>query len=210
MAKTRKKDEERTQRSSVALLLIDVINDMRFPGAERLVRHAWPMARRIARLKARAAAAGIPSIYVNDNFGRWRSDFKRLIDYCTRSDVPGRDIARLLRPEAHDYFVLKPMHSAFFGTTLDVLLQHLGVRTVIVTGVAGNICVLFTANDAYMRGFRVYVPRDCVASNTVRENTYALAQMQTAVKATITASPRISLSEIAAERPSPGRTVKLM
>jgi nicotinamidase-related amidase len=209
MAKTKNPDD-RTKRSAVALLLIDVINDMRFPGAERLVRHALPMARKIARLKSRAAAAGIPSIYVNDNFGRWRSDFRGLIDYCTRSDVPGRDVARLLRPDPQDYFVLKPMHSAFFGTTLDVLLQHLGVRTVIVTGVAGNICVLFTANDAYMRGFRVFVPRDCVASNTVRENTYALAQMQTGVKATITASPRLALSELVTERHPNGRTVKLM
>jgi nicotinamidase-related amidase len=209
MAKTNNLDE-RTKHSPVALLLIDVINDMRFPGAERLVRHALPMARRIARLKARAAAAGIPSIYVNDNFGRWRSDFRRLIEYCTRRDVPGRDVARLLRPDPQDYFVLKPMHSAFFGTTLDVLLQHLGVHTVIVTGVAGNICVLFTANDAYMRGFRVLVPRDCVASNTVRENTYALAQMKTVVKATITASPRLSLPELAARRQSNSRTVRPM
>jgi nicotinamidase-related amidase len=200
--------DERTKRCPVALLIIDVINDMRFPGAERLVRHALPMAHKLARLKARAAAAGIPAIYVNDNFGRWRSDFNRLIEYCTQSDVPGRDIARLLRPEPHDYFVLKPMHSAFFGTTLDVLLQHLGVRTVIVTGVAGNICVLFTANDAYMRGFRVYVPRDCVASNTVRENTDALTQMRTVVKATITASPRLPLADLIAGRQMRGRTVK--
>jgi nicotinamidase-related amidase len=180
-------------RSNVALLLIDVINDMDFQGSEQLVRHAMPMARRIARLKARAVEARIPAIYVNDNFGRWRSDFQRLVEYCTTTDVPGRDVARTLRPDTHDYFVLKPMHSAFYGTTLDVLLQQLGVRSLIVTGVAGNICVLFTANDAYMRGLRVHVPEDCVASNTLRENRYALTQMETVLKATTTPSTRLSL-----------------
>ena len=183
-------------RSTVALLLIDVINDMEFEGSDQLVRHATPMARRIARLKARAAEARIPAIYVNDNFGRWRSDFRRLVEYCTTADVPGRVVARTLRPDAHDYFVLKPMHSAFYGTTLDVLLQQLGVRTLIVTGVAGNICVLFTANDAYMRGMRVFVPQDCVASNTIRENRYALKQMETVLKATTTPSTRLSLATL--------------
>jgi nicotinamidase-related amidase len=182
--------------SRVALLLIDVINDMEFEGSERLVRHANPMARRIARLKVRAAQARIPTIYVNDNFGRWRSDFRRLVEYCTTAEVPGRVVARTLRPDAHDYFVLKPMHSAFYGTTLDVLLQQLGVRTLIVTGVAGNICVLFTANDAYMRGMHVFVPEDCVASNSTRENRYALTQMETVLKAITTPSTRLSLATL--------------
>ncbi len=186
-----------TRKSRVALLLIDVINDMQFEGAERLVRHARPMARHLERLKHRAKEAGIPAIYVNDNFGRWRSDFRRLVDYCTTEDVPGRDISRLLRPEPQDYFVLKPMHSGFFGTTLDMLLQELGVRTLILTGVAANICVLFTANDAYMRHLRVYVPEDCVASNTLRENRYALAQMETVLKAVTTPSARLPLAKIA-------------
>jgi nicotinamidase-related amidase len=196
--------EPKVRRAPVVLLLIDVINDMKFPGADRLARQALPMARRIARLKARAARAGVPSIYVNDNFGRWRSDFRRLVEYCTTEDVPGRKVARLLRPDADDYFVLKPMHSAFFGTTLDVLLQQLDVSTVIVTGVAGNICVLFTANDAYMRGLRVFVPEDCVASNTRRENRYALQQMQTVLKATTTPSARLPLKRLMSDnRPHP-------
>lgn len=191
-----KTPEPRAARAPVALLLVDVINDMDFPGAERLVRHALPMAERIARLRTRAVRAGIPVIYVNDNFGRWRSDFRRLVAYCTTADVPGRDVARLLRPGPEDYFVLKPKHSAFYGTTLDVVLEALGVRTVILTGVAGNICVLFTANDAYMRDLGLYVPGDCVASNTVRENRYALEQMRTVLKATVTPSTRLSLTKL--------------
>jgi nicotinamidase-related amidase len=194
------------QRSPVALLLVDTINHMEFPGSERLVRHARPMAERIARLKARAVRARIPIIYVNDNFGRWRSDFRHLVHYCTTADVPGREVSRMLRPGPDDYFVLKPKHSGFFGTTLDVLLEALGVRTVILTGVAGNICVLFTANDAYMRDLGLYVPADCIASNTARENDYALGQMHTVMKAVITPSPRLALSRLASRaRPRPPR-----
>jgi nicotinamidase-related amidase len=63
--------------TGTVLLLIDVINDLDFPGSLALVRQAEPMATRLARLKRRAVHAGIPVVYVNDNFGQWRSDFSR-------------------------------------------------------------------------------------------------------------------------------------
>ncbi|HWW61814.1 MAG TPA: isochorismatase family cysteine hydrolase, partial [Thermoanaerobaculia bacterium] len=122
------------------MLLIDVINDMEFEGAETLVEQAVPMAHRIAALKQRAREAGIPVVYVNDNFGRWKSDFRKVVEHCLSDGVRGEEVARILEPEDDDYFVLKPKHSAFFATTLDVLLTYLGTETVILTGVAGNIC----------------------------------------------------------------------
>ena len=130
------------------LLLIDVINDLDFPGAESLVDFALPMARQIAALKQRARDVNIPSVYVNDNFGRWRSDFRAQVHHCLQHDVPGKRLADLLRPEEDDYFVLKPMHSGFYSTTLELLLRHLEAKTLILCGIAGNNCVLFTANDA--------------------------------------------------------------
>jgi len=108
-----------------ALILIDVINDLEFAGAEKLLSFALPMAKRLAMLKSRAKAAGIPVIYTNDNFGRWRSDFPRLVQYCMGQDVRGRPVVAKLAPEKDDYFILKPKHSAFFQTNLDVLLTHL-------------------------------------------------------------------------------------
>ena len=150
------------------------------------------MARRLRALKARARRAGIPAIYINDNFGKWRSDFRTLVAHCVKDNVPGRDVARLLKPTRDDYFVLKPKHSAFYLTTLDLLLTSLGVRTVILTGIAGNNCVLFSANDAYMRDLKLVVPADCVASNTHEENAYALKQMQTVLKADV--RPSIELT----------------
>lgn len=163
--------------------MIDVINDLDFPEANRLLRYARPMARKLLRLKERAKKAGIPVIYVNDNFGRWQSDFRRQVQHCLRESSRGHEIVSLLRPEDDDYFVLKPKHSGFFSTTLDTLLRYLGSRALIITGIAGNFCVLFTANDAYMRDYSLIIPSDCTASNSAQENREALALMRKFLKA---------------------------
>ncbi|MDX2081709.1 MAG: isochorismatase family cysteine hydrolase [Terrimicrobiaceae bacterium] len=165
------------------LILIDVINDLDFPQGRALLRHAMPAARRIVTLKKRARAAGIPVVYVNDNFGRWRSDFRHQVEYCLRESCLGRHIAAMLAPEESDYFVLKPKHSAFFQTSLDILLEHLGAQRLILTGFAGNICVLYTANDAYMRDYQIVVPRDAIASESAGLNTQALTQMKRYLRA---------------------------
>src|SRR5690349_9098000 len=183
-------------KSGAALLLIDVINDFDFPEGEQLLQLALPVGRNIARLKQRATAAGIPSIYVNDNFGRWQSDFKKLVAHSRREDGRGKPFVELLLPDEDDYFVLKPKHSGFYSTTLSLLLTHLTAKNLILTGIAGNNCVLFTANDAYMRDFKLFVPADCVVSNTEEENQHALTQMQTVLKADITNSTELDLQDI--------------
>ena len=182
------------ENSPVVLLLIDVINDMEFDGAEKLLRFAVPMAKRLARLKARARKAGIPVVYVNDNFGRWQSDFRKVVEHCIHDGVRGEPVARLLKPAEDDYFVLKPKHSAFYATTLDTLLEYFGARTLIITGIAGNICILFSANDAYMRDFNLFVPADCVASNSKADNDYALEQIERVLKADIRDSSKLRLA----------------
>src|SRR3954465_9336567 len=165
-------------KSDIALLLIDVINDLDFPEANRLLRYARPMARKLLKLKKRAKKAGVPVIYVNDNFGRWQSDFRRQVQHCLREKSHGREIVSLLQPADDDYFVLKPKHSGFFSTTLETLLHYLGSQKLIITGLAGNFCVLFTANDAYMRDYELIIPSDCTASNSATENREALALMR--------------------------------
>jgi nicotinamidase-related amidase len=187
-----------------ALLLIDVINDLAFPGAAGLIAEAEPMALRLRTLKRRAAAAGVPVVYINDNFGQWRSDFRQTVAHCTSRTSPGRLVSQRLRPTARDFFVLKPKHSGFYDTTLDTLLGALRVRRVILTGIAGNICVLFTANDAYMRELKIFVPSDCIVSNTAEENANALRQLATVMKANVTPSDRIRFGP-GSRRPRPGR-----
>lgn len=191
-AKNRNLHGNAPDKSDIAVLLIDVINDLDFPEGDQLLQFALPMARRIAALVERARAAEVPVIYVNDNFGRWRSDFKTQIEHCMNDGVRGRPIVELLRPMENDYFVLKPKHSGFFSTTLDTLLEYLGVDTIILAGLATNICVLFTANDAYMRDFKLIVPADCVASNTEEENRNALQQIRTILKADVRPSDEVS------------------
>ena len=157
------------------------------------MRYVMPMAKRLAR------AANIPVLYVNDNHGKWQSDFNELIDRCLQEGVRGKELVETLRPDENDYFVLEPKHSGFFSTTLEVLLEYLNVRTVILTGLAGNICILFTANDAHMRDPRLIVPSDCCASNEASDNEYALAQMRTILKADIRPSTELDLKQIIAE-----------
>lgn len=184
---------EDVQHSAVALLIIDVINDLDFAEGRQLLSYAMPMARQIAALRQRAADSGIPVIFVNDNFGRWRSNFHTQVEHCLQEHVLGRPLAEILRPGPDDYFVLKPRHSAFYSTPLELLLKHLGVRTLILTGIAGNNCVFFTASDAYLREFRLIVPRDCVASNTADDNDRSLAQMQHILKADIRPAAELTL-----------------
>ena len=180
-------------KSDVALLLIDVINDLDFPEANQLLRYARPMAKKLLRLKKRAKKAGVPVIYVNDNFGRWRSDFRRQVVHCLRESSRGHEIVALLRPDEDDYFVLKPKHSGFFSTTLETLLRYLGSKKLILTGIAGNFCVLFTANDAYMRDYELIIPSDCTVSNTAVENRQALALMRKFLKADTRSSTKLRL-----------------
>ncbi|MCA1579544.1 MAG: cysteine hydrolase [Acidobacteria bacterium] len=183
-------------KSKTVLLLIDVINDFDFEEGEDLLRLAMPAGRNIAKLKERTRAAGIPSIYVNDNFGRWQSDFKKIVAHCRRDDGRGKPFVEMLLPEDDDYFVLKPKHSGFYSTTLSLLLTHLNAENLILTGIAGNNCVLFTANDAYMRDFKLFIPADCVVSNTEEENRHALKQMETVLKADTTIAADVDLQKI--------------
>ena len=183
-------------KSGAALLLIDVINDFDFPEGAQLLHLALPVGKNIAALKTRAKAAGIPSIYVNDNFGRWQSDFKKIVAHCSEENALGKEFVEMLPPDDDDYFVLKPKHSGFYSTSLDLLLTHLTAKNLILTGIAGNNCVLFTANDAYMRDYKIFVPSDCVVSNTEQENEHALKQMETVLKADTNVAAELNLKTL--------------
>jgi nicotinamidase-related amidase len=182
--------------SPTAILLVDVINDLEFDGGDRLLEHALPAARRIAQLKEKAAAERIPVIYANDNFGRWRSNLADVVKHCLEDGVRGEAIVELLRPGKDDYFVLKPKHSAFFATTLELLLKYLEVDRLILGGFSGDLCVLITAADAYMRDLHLTIPEDCVASVNPRENARALAYMRRSFDADTTPSTELDLSEL--------------
>jgi nicotinamidase-related amidase len=181
---------------ALALLLIDVINDLEFEDGEKLAAAAEPVAGNIARLKREAKTNGVPCLYINDNFGQWQSDFKHLVSSCLRDGVRGAPVVQQLVPQRDDYFVLKPRHSGFFQTPLDLLLRDLGARKLILCGLTTDSCVLFTANDAYLRGFEIIVPADCSAAVTTSRHAAALGQMRRTLKAATNDSTRIDFAEL--------------
>ena len=164
-------------KSEYALLIMDMFNPFDFPEGEKLCRRALPVAKNIRELKKTLKEEDVPVIYVNDNFGQWRSSWSDVYQSCTKEGKKGKEIAEILSPEEDDYFILKPKHSGFYQTPLDILLENLHIRTLIITGIAGNICVLFTANDAHMRDYNVIVPKDCIASNEKKDDEDTLHQL---------------------------------
>jgi nicotinamidase-related amidase len=137
---------------------------------------------------------------VNDNFGQWQSDFKHLVSRCVKDGVCGAPLARELVPQQDDYFVLKPRHSGFFQTPLDLLLQSLHAKKLILCGLTTDSCVLFTANDAYLRGFEIHIPSDCCAAINKSRHTDALGQMRRTLKANTAESARIDLEQLLGDK----------
>ena len=186
--------------AGAALLLIDVINDFEFAGGAELLQPALPVGRNIAELKRRAKQHGIPVIYVNDNFGKWQSDLNKIVSHCLEDGVRGEPFVKLVLPDEDDYFVLKPKHSGFYCTSLELVLEHTGARSLILAGIAGNNCVLFTANDAYMRDFKLFVPGDCSVSISTEDNEHAFEQMAKVLKADIRPARELDLEQLKARQ----------
>jgi nicotinamidase-related amidase len=175
----------------VALLLIDVITTFQFPDGDATLQHALVIRNALVKLKMRARQANIPVLYINDNFGDWRSEKEVLMGRCL--EAKGREFVRPLLPDGEDYFVLKPMHSAFYMTPLEVLLQHLQVETLILTGLTSNSCITVTAHDANMREFEIYVPPDCSCARNSEEHIQALGQLEAMAGANIKRSTLLKL-----------------
>lgn len=181
----------------VALLLVDVINDFDFPDAQNLIAFAEEAAPQIRGLAARARKAGVPVVYVNDNFGHWRSDFRATVARCSEPGRAGARVVRQLTPEPSDLFVLKPMHSGFFHTPLELLLRELETKTLILAGFATNLCVAFTAYDAHMRGLRVAVPCNTTAANSDELCTQTLEQLESSVDADVRPAEELDFEALA-------------
>jgi nicotinamidase-related amidase len=160
-----------------ALLIVDMINDFDFEGGVELLRHTQRIVAPLKALRAHMTAMGCPVVFCNDNFGQWRSDFRQVVKHCCANDARGRAICRVMRPAADDYFVLKPRHSAFYGTPLEALLDDVKAASLVVVGIAGDGCVLCTASDAHIRQRGVMVPRDCMASITDGRNDNAVSYL---------------------------------
>lgn len=164
-----------------ALLIIDMINDFNFTHGDMLYTHTKSIVEPILHLKNIMKKQELPIIYINDHYNLWQADFKKIINAC--KNEKNEELIKKIEPNENDYFLIKPKHSAFYGTALHTLLQQLKVKKLILTGIAGNICVRFTANDAYMREYQLWIPEDAIASAAIEDNQYALTMMQHVLKA---------------------------
>jgi nicotinamidase-related amidase len=168
-----------------ALLLIDFMNPMDFEGARAMAARAVRAATRAAALKAQMRVRHAPVIYANDNFGCWESDFAAVVASCQRRGGASAAMAKILAPTADDRSVLKPRHSAFFGTPLEFLLDELRVDALVLAGLAADSCIMFTAHDAYLRKYDLWIPGDCVASERESYRRQALSHMERVLKARV-------------------------
>jgi nicotinamidase-related amidase len=188
---SRKRAQTRPSPVPIALLAIDLLTTFQFPDGDAILRGALAMQDALVKLKVRCRKLGIPVLYVNDNFGDWRSEKEVLMGRCL--EAKGAAFVRPLLPDSEDYFVLKPMHSAFYMSPLEVLLEHLQVETLILTGLISPSCITVTAHDANMRGFEIYIPPDCSCARSGEEHDQALGQLKAMAGANLTRSSSLKL-----------------
>jgi nicotinamidase-related amidase len=172
------------------LLLVDFINPLDFPGADKLAAPAVAAARATAKLKERLASEGVPTVYANDNYGIWQSDFHSLVSACLSIEGAPGEIARLLYPQAQDLTILKPRHSAFYASPLELLLKEMRTSELVICGLAADMCVQLTAAEAFLREYQVWVPSDCTAAESEKAKKNALAYMADVLKCDIRVSSR--------------------
>lgn len=180
-------------KADTALIIIDMINKLDFEGSEDLLINTEPIIEPLLNLKQNAKKCGVPAIYVNDNFGLWREDLGSIIKECKKGI--GKDFVKKFIPKKDDFFIIKPKHSGFYETQLNTLLKQMEVKNLIITGIAGDICVIFTAFDAYMREYNLWVPKDCLASEVTEDNDNALKLINRSMFANIDSSQDITIQE---------------
>ncbi len=179
------------RKSRRALIILDMISDFEFPDGLAVLRAARRIAPRIAALKARASAARVPVIYVNDNLGQWRSDMKAIVARCQDRAARGCAVVRQIAPGNEDFVLLKPKHSGFYATPLATILEECEARELILTGLSAHQCVLFTANDAYLRELKLVIPRDAVAAARSDETRLALRYFKSVLGAQMPLGSRV-------------------
>ena len=170
-------------RSPRVLVIVDFINPLNFPGAEKLAKPALAAARATARLRQQMDAQKVAVVYANDNYGAWQSDFQSMVaNLAAGEDISG-EIVRLLAPRPHDITLLKPRHSAFYCTALELLLKDMDTRELVLAGLATDMCVQMTAADAFLRGFEgVWVPPECTAAETPQAKAASIKYMRDVLK----------------------------
>ncbi|MFJ6940619.1 cysteine hydrolase family protein [Streptomyces sp. NPDC101132] len=182
-----------------ALIVIDMLNSYEHEDADALVPSVRDALPGVCALLKRARAADSPVIYVNDNFGRWRSHHGEILE--TALSGRHRDLVEPVTPDEDSLFVVKARHSVFYETPLAYLLGQLGVRRVVLCGQVTEQCVLYSALDAHIRHYDVVVPVDAVAHIDPALAEAALRMMRQNMSALLTTSDAITFTDSTASAP---------
>jgi nicotinamidase-related amidase len=174
-----------------ALIIIDLINDFNFKHGSLLSKNTLNIIDNIVILRQFFINNKLPIIYVNDNYQVWTGNYLDIVDRCY-NNVSCRIIDKIF-PGNDEYFVTKNKFSAFYCTNLEPLLRQLNITTLVLVGIAGNVCIYFSAVDAHMRNFKLFVPSDCIASNYIKDNNIALKSMKHLLDADISISSDLTI-----------------
>jgi nicotinamidase-related amidase len=157
-----------------ALLIIDMLNDFVEDWGSLKVKNAKSI---IDNIKKKIEEVEFPIIYVCDSHREKDPEFE-LFPVHAVENTEGSKIIKELTPKKTDFVVLKRRYSGFFQTQLDLLLRELKVEELILTGLVTEICIYHTAADAYFRGYKLIIPKDCVIGLSKEAHDLALKNMQ--------------------------------
>lgn len=161
-----------------ALIVIDMLVDFMEPGGALFCGDAaMGIVPEVERMVKEARKEGIPVLYITDLHHPEDLEFRMFPPHCVVGTM-GSEVLPSLQPAKGDAVVPKRRFSGFFGTDLDLRLREQGIDSLVLVGVCTNICVFYTAADARMRGYRVVVARDAVASFDADAAGFALREME--------------------------------
>jgi len=173
-----------SRHKSDALIVVDMLNDFVLPGAPLEVSAARDILPALSARIARAREAGIPVIYVCDAHDPDDPEFAAWPPHAVEGTAVAEVIPELA-PAPGDIVVKKKTLLGFYGTDLEVVLGRFGAETLTITGCVTNICIMYIATEASVRGYRVRIPRDSVAALDPAMHEFGLRQMAEVIKAEV-------------------------
>jgi len=162
-----------------ALLVIDMLNDFVRPGAPLEVPENRDILPSLQLRIQNARRDGTPVIFISDQHTPDDPEFSRMgwPPHAVQGS-PGASIIAELTPLEDEILITKTTYSGFKGTNLEKVLNKLNIEELVLTGCVSNICILYTAADAVMKGYSVIAPTDCIANLDPAEGEFALNQMK--------------------------------
>ena len=161
-----------------------MLNDYDHEDAEQLAESVAQQLPCIVELRDKTSEAGALVVYVNDNHDEWHAGKEELIEKGMNGKHP--DLVDPIAPRDPVPFIAKGRHSVFYQTALDHLLRSNEVQHIVFAGQVTEQCILYSALDAYIRGYDLTVPRDAVAHIDPELAEAALKMMESNMHAALT------------------------